>query len=153
MTAARKNSKRETKTIALLTYGANDPNNHPLWEGVHAEAQAQGANLICFPGKSLNSKRRFDYQANVLYDLVRKENVDGVIIWGSRLITHVNTEKLRDFYLRFHPLPVINIGMPLDDIPSVFADNYKNMYSFLNHLIKIHKYSRVAFIKGPSKKS
>ena len=69
MTAARKNSKRETKTIALLTYGANDPNNHPLWEGVHAEAQAQGANLICFPGKSLNSKAG-DLTIRLMYSMI-----------------------------------------------------------------------------------
>ena len=151
MTTKGKNNMSGTKTIALLTYGADDPNNFPLWEGVHAETQAQGINLICLPGKSLYSKRGFDRQANILYDLVREENVNGVIIWGTRLMTHVDIEKLRDFCFRFHPLPVINIGMPLDGIPSVFVDNYKSMYSIMDHLVKIHGYSRIAFIKGPKK--
>ena len=42
-------------TIGLLTYGAEDPNSNPLWEGIHEVALAHGANLLCFPAKPLDS--------------------------------------------------------------------------------------------------
>jgi DNA-binding LacI/PurR family transcriptional regulator/GAF domain-containing protein len=145
------NRRSPRPTIGLLTYGAEDPNSCPLWEGVYAATQTYGANLLCFPGKPLHSRREFDAQANVLYDLVGVENVDGLVIWGTSLATNVNTEEVRAFCERCHPLPIVNVGMHLEGIPSVFVDNCQGMRDVVTHLIQIHGCRRIAFIRGPER--
>jgi hypothetical protein len=40
-------------TLALLTQGAIEPNNHSVWAGAAAAARDAGVNLICFPGRPL----------------------------------------------------------------------------------------------------
>jgi DNA-binding LacI/PurR family transcriptional regulator/GAF domain-containing protein len=136
-------------TIGFLVYGAEDPNSNPIWEGVYEASKARGVNLLCFPGKPLHSNRGFDAQANVLYELISKENVDGFVSWGARLASNVGVEEIKAFYKYYHPLPIINVGMLLQDIPSVFVDNYKGMYDLMVHLIECHGYRRIAFINGP----
>ena len=136
-------------TIGLLTYGPGDPNNYAMWLGIDDVAREQGANLICFPGNPLRSPRGFEAQANVLYDLVSAENVDGLVIWGGALAHHVSHEEIRTFCERYRPFPLVNVGFPLEGIPSVLADYHQGMRDGMRHLIEVHGCRRIAFIRGP----
>jgi DNA-binding LacI/PurR family transcriptional regulator/anti-anti-sigma regulatory factor len=142
-------SRNSHPTIGLLTYGVGDPNNQPLWSGVEDVVQEQGMNLICFPGNPLQSSQGFESQANVLYDLVSPEGIDGLVIWSGALAHHIGVEEIESFCKRYRPLPMVSIAQALEGIPSVLADNYQGMYDAVRHLIKVHGYRRIAFIQGP----
>lgn len=138
-------------TIGLLSHSiGGDPNTYPLWAGVYEVAREREVNLVCFPGRPLRSTIGFDAQANVLYDLVDAQNVDGLVIWGSVLAHHVDLEEVSRFCNRFRPLPMVNLPTMLEGIPSVIVDTYQGVRDATLHLIEVHGFRRIAFIRGPA---
>ncbi len=141
---------RDRRAIGLITYGVGDPNNYAVWAGVADVARERDVNLFCFPGKPLRSPIGFDAQANILYDLIDKENFDGLVIWGGAMAHHVDVREVQAFCERYRPLPMVSIALELQDIPSILVDNYQGMHDAVVHLIEVHGYRRIAFIRGPA---
>jgi signal transduction histidine kinase/DNA-binding LacI/PurR family transcriptional regulator len=152
---ARTDEPRYTKpqgarpTIGFLAEHLSDEYNSGMWDGVQDAAREQGANLIYFAGGILHDPRGFSAQANVLYELVDKENLDGLLIWGALLAHYTTLEELKAFCERYHPLPIVNIGLALEGIPSLLADNYQGMHDVVTHLIEVHGHRHIAYICGP----
>ena len=90
----------------------------------------------------------FDDQRNILYGVISSDNVDGLLIIGA-VGNYVPLKELQDLHSRYHPLPTVNIGIPLEGIPSVVVDNDKGLRDALIHLVEVHNYRRIAFICGP----
>jgi DNA-binding LacI/PurR family transcriptional regulator/anti-anti-sigma regulatory factor len=138
---------------AYLTIGYLAPSMHGgslnQWLGVVDAAQAHDVNLICFPGWSPNYPSGFQAQANVLYDLVTPENVDGIVTWASAIGNYMTADEIQAFHERYHPLPMVSVGRTLEGIPSLLMDSYKGMHEAIVHLIEFHGYRRLAFIRGP----
>jgi len=112
-------------------------------------AREHDVNLICCSGGTLRDFTGISTPANVLYDLVGAERLDGLVIW-SGLLHHVELEDARDFYRRFAAfIPTVSLGLQVDGIPAVLADNYVGMYSAVEHLVAVHGYRRIAFVRGP----
>ncbi len=137
-------------TIGLLVNQViSGLNSGYLWSGVLEVAHKRGANLLGFAGGHLDDPYEFNAHSNVLYDLIDKERVDGLIIWASSLASFVGPEAIRTFCDRYRPLPIVSIGMALEGIPSVVLDSYQGMREAIIHLIEVHGRSRLAFIHGP----
>jgi signal transduction histidine kinase/DNA-binding LacI/PurR family transcriptional regulator/AraC-like DNA-binding protein len=133
----------------LLTYGRAEPLNATLWRGVAEAAARHGANLVCFPGNPVGSPAGFEARANAIFDLATGETLDGLILWTAVLAHHVTRDEFRRFTMRFAPLPVVNVGFPLDGIPGVVMDNYGGMLALAEHLVRDHRLIRIAFVHGP----
>ena len=136
-------------TIGLLIGNTWHSVSWDMWAGVDAVTREQDVNLLCFAGDDLHTPVEFSAQANVLYDLVSVENVDGLVIWGGGLGQYVDPEEVRAFCEKYRPLPMVNAASPLEDIPSVLVDNYQGMRALVTHLVEVHGYQRIAFIGGP----
>jgi PAS domain S-box-containing protein len=117
--------------------------------GVAEAARERDANLICFVGGTLRSPYHFGAQANVLYDLVNVEQLDGLVIWSGVLDWYITPEEMADFCRRYHPLPVISVEAAFEGVPGVLLDNYGGMREIVAHLIEGHGYRRIAFLRGP----
>lgn len=135
-------------TLGLFMYGLVDTISAALWRGAEDAAREHDANLVCFSGGTLRDFTGATVPANVLYDFVSAERIDGLIIWAG-LLHHVDPETAKAFYQRYAPLPVVSIGLQLEGIPTIMMDNYGGMYSEVEHLVEVHGYSRIAFIRGP----
>jgi DNA-binding LacI/PurR family transcriptional regulator/signal transduction histidine kinase/ActR/RegA family two-component response regulator len=116
--------------------------------GVADLAKDLDANLVCFAGGVLLYPTEFGSQRNAIYNLVNEANVDGLVIQGS-LGQFVGPEERRDFYKHFRPLPMVNVSIPVEGVPSVLVDNEQGTRDALLHLIEVHGYRRIAFIQGP----
>jgi sigma-B regulation protein RsbU (phosphoserine phosphatase) len=136
-------------TIGFLCENLIEEWTAGMWEGVHDAAFEHGANLFCFPGGTLCDPRGFNPQANVLYELVGKETLDGLVLWGAQLAHHKTLEDLAVFCKRYGALPLVNIGLVLEGIPSLLMDNYQGMRDVVTHLIEVHGYRRIAYLNGP----
>jgi PAS domain S-box-containing protein len=136
-------------TIGFLTHGISDEYGSPLWAGILDAALEADVNLICFPGWDLNSPRGFEAYANVLYDLVSAENVDGLVISGGPMSNFAGLEGFKNFCDRYRPLPIVNIAVELKGIPTALIDNYQGVREVMTHLVEVHGYRRVALIPGP----
>jgi DNA-binding LacI/PurR family transcriptional regulator/signal transduction histidine kinase len=144
-------AKKNRRTIGLLIgrlgdigYAAN------VWPGVADVAAERDANLICFVGGALNALHEFDLQRNVIYDLASPENVDGLVAMSGSIGQFVGPERVLRYYDRFRPLPMISVAMALDGFPAVLVDNATGVRQAITHLIEVHGFRRIAFIRGPS---
>jgi DNA-binding LacI/PurR family transcriptional regulator/two-component sensor histidine kinase len=134
--------------VGLLTTGFAYGPERRLFEGMLAASRARGVNLLAFQGRRLNSPILADRNANLVYDLVDRRCCDGLVVWSGALGEHVSVEQLRDFCLGF-ALPVVTIGgHVLEGIPSIVFDFYSGMRSLVRHLVDVHAFRRIAFIRG-----
>ncbi len=144
-------AKKNRRTIGLLIgrlgdigYAAN------VWPGVADAAEERDASLICFVGGALNALHEFDLQRNVVYDLAGPENVDGLVAMSGSLGQFVGPERVLRYYDRFRPLPMVSVAMALEGIPSVLVDNAAGVRATITHLVEVHGFRRIAFIRGPA---
>jgi len=135
-------------TIGLLCDLLLNEYNIGLWRGVHDTARKHGANLLYFQGGLLHDPYQPYPLARVIYDLVSTEVVDGLVIWGAQLVHFTSPEALIDFCEPYRSLPIVNIGLELEGIPTLLIDNYRGMRELVTHLVEAHGYRRIAFIGG-----
>jgi DNA-binding LacI/PurR family transcriptional regulator/signal transduction histidine kinase len=145
-------SEHARPTIGLLIHDIAGIGGYEsaIWHGVNDAAQARDANLLCFLGGMLRYSpyAEFEGQRNLVYDLVTRDNVDGLIVSGS-LGNFVTEEEFESFCNRYRPLPMVGIALATGNIPSVLVDNYGGMHDAIVHLIQVHGRRRIAFIRGP----
>jgi PAS domain S-box-containing protein len=148
-------SKRETAkekkrpTIGLLMTRFEREFHRASWSGIADAALERDVNLICFDGGTLRTPEGFAAQGNVLYDLASSATLDGLIIWSSILDWAVEPEEMEAFCKGFRPLPVVSVGREMEGVPSILVDNYQGMREDVAHLVEVHGYRRIVFIRGP----
>jgi signal transduction histidine kinase/DNA-binding LacI/PurR family transcriptional regulator len=120
-----------------------------IWYGSTVTSRKRDVNLICFIGGSLrfSPDNKFEFQRNVIYDLVTTNNVDSLLITET-LSSFITPREFHNFCRRYLPLPIVGIKVHLKGAHSVFVDD-KRIRDVINHLIEVHKYNRIAFIRGP----
>ena len=142
-------SRNRRPTIGCLAPTISDDNGQAFWLGLADIARKRDVNLICFPGGWLSDPRGFQAQANVLYELVNAQNVEGVVSWGTSIGSYIDADELGAFHERYRPLPVVISGGKLEGFSSLLVDSYTSMRAAIVHLIEVHGYRRLAFIRGP----
>ena len=145
---ARPRSSRATIGLLIGRLGDIGYAAH-VWPGIADVAEERDVNLICFVGGSLRAAHEFDSQRNVAYDLVSPERLDGLLAMSGSIGQFIGPEQLKDFYARYQPLPMVSIAMAVDGIPHVLTDGEIGMRDSLVHLIKVHHFRQIAFIRGP----
>jgi PAS domain S-box-containing protein len=120
-----------------------------IWRGICDEAALQDINVICFPGEIIQSKYRFESQANIIYKLAGKENVNGIIILANTIGQCISKDELVDFFTSYNPLSLVSIGIKFKHIPSIIVNNKTGLFQLMSHLIKEHKCRKFVFISGP----
>ncbi len=136
-------------TIGLLTDWLEQSYQATVYSGVASKAREQDANLVCFVAGGLNEPYERIAQRNVIYDLVDKESVDGLIVASGDLSNYVTPEEFKAFINRYKSLPRVSIALELEDAPSITVDNKKGMHDAVVHLIETHGHRRIVFICGP----
>lgn len=120
-----------------------------LVSGVESYLKSIDADMICLEGGGLRSGRGYEDKKNYIYQLISRENVDGLIILASAIGHYVSLEEMYEFCESFAPIPVLNIGMNHPKIPSIMLD-YSGFEGLIDHLLEIHFYKKFAFISGPA---
>jgi len=136
-------------TIGFLTNGLYNPLSRKMLHGIRDVVTQHHANLICFAGEGVNTAVGFDASGNVLYDLVKPACVDGLVIYAGALVSELTPAEKRQFWKRFHPLPIVMLEESAEGFPCVTPDFAGNLYTVISHLIEVHHHRRIAFIRGP----
>jgi signal transduction histidine kinase/DNA-binding LacI/PurR family transcriptional regulator len=141
-------SPASRQTVGLLVGSAEDKYENALLRGIAEVLQPADVNLICFTSGALRSLHGFEAQRNVLYDLVNADNVDGLIISGT-LAHSVSLAEIEALCWRYQPLPLITVALQLAGVPGIMVDSGQGMRAVVEHLITVHGYRRIAFLRGP----
>lgn len=120
-----------------------------LWAAVVQEAKRLGANLVCYPGGRLEAGAEPRLR-NQVYGLAGPGCLDGVITWASSLGGTVEAPALDAFHERLRDLPLVSLSHQLAGAPVIRIDAYSGMRELISHLVEVHGFETIAFLRGPS---
>jgi DNA-binding LacI/PurR family transcriptional regulator len=112
-------------------------------------AERHDINLICFPGGRLQAADSFEIQRNAIFNLANDQCLDGLITWSSSLGGVLGPVAIKAFHQRYQTLPMVSLAQFMEGMPTVSVDSYLGMRALLAHLIEVHGYKRLAFMRGP----
>jgi PAS domain S-box-containing protein len=136
-------------TIGYLAFLISDDLGRAWWSGVADTARKQGANVICFRGGPLHDPMDPSTEPTAVYELVSRERVNGWVIGNIVADTPASVARLRDLLDRRLGRAVVSLRKLLPDVPYVSMDNYRGVQEAVDHLIEVHGYRRIAFLRGP----
>ena len=105
--------------------------------------------MVCICGGSLYSSptNPFEGRRNSVYEVIEKEDLDGLIVSGS-VVTHCRHEDSERFFSRFKGFPLVCVGSVISGYPAVLLTDYDGAKEAVNHLIREHGKSRIVYIRG-----
>ncbi len=136
-------------TIGLFISSSQNGYEATLYQGVSDVIRAAGAHLVCFTSGALRAYHGFEFQRNVLFDLVNADIVDGLIISGT-LAHPVSMEEMEAFLHRYEHLPRVTIALETPEVPCVMVDSYSGIQAVVSHLVQTHGYTKIGFLRGPA---
>ena len=72
--------------------------------------------------------------------------LDGLIAWASSLSPYLPNEEIQRLFSSLSPLPMVDIGyLDIPSVPSIRIDNDYSIHLLVEHLVKAHGFSRIAF--------
>lgn len=143
----------ERPRFGLLVDWLDDEYQRNVLTGVEDAARRLGVDLVVVAGGVLRSPHRSGAHRNFVFDLVGQHNVAGLIILAGTIGNHVGMDELGRYCERYQPLPMCSVGIALPGMPCVLVDNQRGMRNLIVHLLQVHGYRRLAFIRGPSANS
>lgn len=143
----KKNGGRQT--LGILLASLNTGASRALWTGLLDAAEQHDVNLISFPGGRLNASAAFESQRNLIFELASDACVDGLITWASSLGGILSTSDVNAFHNRYQSLPMVSLAQFMEGYPTIALESYQGMRELLKHLITVHEFTRIAFIRGP----
>ena len=122
-----------------------------VWKCINEESLSAGDNsLFVFPGGRLGYKKADEYLRNSIYRFATPENLDGAVVWGSTLAGTATWKEAESFVQTLSKrMPVVSMGIGIEDVPSVNFDAYSGTYRMVEHMIKRHGARKIAFLRGP----
>jgi len=119
-----------------------------LRDALHAKCSEAGHHLLLVYGGPLEAPQRRDAADNAIYDLLRPESVDGIIVVSSLLSTHCGPSGVARLVERFAHTKVCSVGIELPDVPSLVLENRPGMEAVVEHLVRDHRRRKIAFLAG-----
>jgi len=88
-----------------------------------------------------------NYTGFSIYNIIKYEDFDGIVIL-SDLINNVRILERERLRILKANKPVISINKKMEGICCIKVDNYSGMYEVLDHMIKMHSVTDLAYIAG-----
>lgn len=115
-------------TIAVLTDGYVE---YPklVVDIIAAALNKRGFGLLCIAGRELAQVHQTADSAaacNAIYSLINQSDIKGLISISGSIGHNVDISVLSNFLNQFQ-LPMVSVGIPAPDTPSVLMDDLKGM--------------------------
>jgi signal transduction histidine kinase/DNA-binding LacI/PurR family transcriptional regulator len=144
-----KKSTSGRKTIAVLCAQLSRVWGSEFISGVMQAAQESDVNVVCFVG---GKPVAMASPAGVgpsygLYDLIKPGEFDGILLAAD--IAHgPPPDDIRNFCRIFGQIPIASCAVQAEGVSAFISDSEGGMRSVIRHLIEVHGYKRIAFIRG-----
>lgn len=81
------------------------------------------------------------------FKFMRAPLLDGLITWASSLAPYLTNEQIIQKFTALSPLPMVDIGyISIPNVTALRIDNTCSMDLIVEHLVKKHSFSRIAFL-------
>jgi phosphoserine phosphatase RsbU/P len=138
---------RPAPTVGMLISWFGEGYSAPVVIGAADALESRGASIVCFAGGPASSGP--DDPAGAIYKLVGAQCVDAIIVASGTLVPDVGTEGLARFVAMHRDIPVVSLAVKLPGVPTVTVDSTQGLSILVEHLIDVHRYRRIGFIRGP----
>ena len=144
-----KNTTSERKTIAVLGAQLSRAWGAEFMAGVLESAKAQDMNVVYFVGGKPVALAAPEHNGRSygLYDLIKPGQFDGILL-AADMGHGPSAEDVKNFCRVFAPTPISAFAIQAEGISSYIADNTGGMRAIINHLVNVHGYKSIAFIRG-----
>lgn len=140
-------SKR--KTIAIFASQVGRAWGAEFIAGINDAAEEAKVNVVHFIGGAL--KRTAAEKQNKdpfgLYGLVQPGQFDGLILTAD-VAYGADAEDLKAFRERLGGVPLVTQSVELEGASMFIPDNAEGMRAEVRHLIEVHGYKKIAFVRG-----
>jgi len=131
---------QKTQTVGFLVGELSAPFQLDLLRGIESASRESGYSLL------IQSTCRESFPDH-LFRGVGEHNTDGLLV----LVGSMTEKDILYFYERDFPLVLICQSAPQNlPIPYIVLENKSGARKMMDHLIEIHGYCRIAFLRGPS---
>jgi len=140
------------KTIGVLVDWPEKSSTYQyeILRGIRSCCQGKDYNVHVLSAGRLNGPFRYESRKNRIIDFINKDVFDGIIVLSSSLGSLINDSTLKETLSQFSEIPVVSIGLKMDEFPSLLVDNYSGFAQLLRHLFHDHGYRKVAYVGGSS---
>lgn len=149
MLLEKRTFQKGRKTFGILINHMEGRYQHFLMRGFQEFAINQDINLIVYNGATLHAGIPLEKQMETVYQLVDPKILDGLVVSSGSMGNLCGAEEMLKFIEPFRSMPVVSIATELQGVPSVLVDNKSGVKQALVHLIEVHGFKKIAFIKGP----
>jgi len=153
MTGRIRNKKTSKSiTVGYLVHQMLNDVSQEYFKGVYQAALDNNVNLI-ISGIGAHYFTDFEESSDIglnKFEILNKNHFDGIIIWSSGLSYYYYKKRneFLKFVEKFNTIPIVNIGLPLLDFPTVLTNNCEGILKVMEHLIHDHKYKNIGFLRG-----
>jgi phosphoserine phosphatase RsbU/P len=120
-----------------------------LRDTINRTCQELDLDLLMVYGRALGHPDPTHAAHNMIYELMHREHVDGLITLSGALTAFAGVEGLERLLERCRPGAFCSIGLVVPGMPSIVVDNQTGMEAVVQHLVHDHGCCRVAYLGGP----
>ena len=116
--------------------------------GMKRAVEGKNIDLYVFTSYDYTEYSGFpNYTGFSVFNLINYEDFDGIVIL-SDLIGNLRVLERERLRILKSQKPAVSINRKMQGIGCLRVDNYAGMYGVLNHLIKIHNVTDIAYLSG-----
>jgi DNA-binding LacI/PurR family transcriptional regulator/signal transduction histidine kinase/ActR/RegA family two-component response regulator len=119
-----------------------------LRDAIHAKCRESGHHLLFVYGGPAEAPRPPDAADNAIYELLRADSFDGIIVVSTLLSTNCGQAGVVRLVQRFDGAALCSVGIELPGMPSLVLDNRPGMEAVVEHLVRDHGRRKLAFLAG-----
>src|SRR5688572_27536581 len=119
-----------------------------LRDAIHAACREAGHHLLLVYGGPVGAPQQRVAADNAIYELLRADSVDGIIVVSSLLSTYCGPGGVARLVERVAHARMCSIGIALPGVASLVLDNRPGMEAVVEHLVRDHGRRKLAFLDG-----
>lgn len=142
-------------TIGMLISGIMDQFSVSICYGASQTAREQAVNLVVIPGKYLNRdlsatpEIMYEYQFNTLFQYVKKEAFDGIIVAADCIGCLTTEDNVRRLMAQYAGIPCILLASQISGYDNITYDNKTGVKEAIRYLIREAGCKKFGMIGGP----
>jgi diguanylate cyclase (GGDEF)-like protein len=107
-----------------------------------------GEEAFLFVGKPVNSPQAVQKNENIILNLAKSKQFDGILSFSNSLTPFNGNNILNDYLSTFEKSKMVTIGDSVKGFSSINLDNYHSIQLTVSHLLE-HGLKKFAYLSGP----
>jgi len=138
--------------LGVLLSTTEDSSQCMVLDGIAEFANVNGINLTAYIGTYQTIDYEYISHYDMCFDAIRNNtSLDGLICLSGFIAPNIGTDSIvKELALICDKIPTVSVSISIPGIPSILTDNLNGIFYTVDHLIKVHKKTKIAFVMGPA---